>query len=93
METPLDFQDIRRGNFLRPGFTIHIAADRGDGRDFGQLIENLGITDVPGVDDAVGTFQRGQGFGAKQSVSVRDNADFHAAPEILASDGASRQPF
>ena len=75
-----DFKHIGGRNFPRPSGAIHVAANRGDGRNLGQLFQDGGIADVPGMNDVVGTAQRGESLRAKQAVSIRDNADESPPP-------------
>ena len=58
-----------------PGTFVDIAADGGDGREGAEAVEDGGIADVAGVDDVIGTGERGEGFGTEQAVGVGDDSD------------------
>ena len=49
---------------------IIVAAHGVDGRNFGQLGEDVRVADVAGVDDQVTALERANGFGAEKIVSV-----------------------
>lgn len=69
------FHNFSLGQFARPGVVIDVASDGGYRGDGGELSENFGRADVSGVNDVVRALQSCEGFGAKQSVSVGDDAD------------------
>ena len=71
------FEHIRGENFASPSIAIHVAANRCDRSDLGQLIQNGRITDVPSMNDVVGSAKNGESLRAKQAVGIRDNADDH----------------
>jgi hypothetical protein len=60
-----DFKHIRGRDLLSPRFPVHIAADRGYGRNLSQRFEDHRIADVAGMNDVVGAVQSGKGLGAK----------------------------
>ena len=81
-----DLKHIRRRNFLHPRAVINIAAHGSQRRDGCQLVENLRIADVTGMNDVIGSLQSGESFWAEQAMSIRDHADDHGL--ILADEGA-----
>ena len=67
-------------SFGQPGagaIAIDIAADSGDGRDFGQLIEDGDFADVANVEDAIDAAQCGSDLRAEETVGVGDDAEEH----------------
>jgi hypothetical protein len=59
----------------RPRCLVNVAADRGNGRNLGQLLQDFRITDVAGVDDLLRPAESCERFRTKQSVRVGDDAD------------------
>lgn len=59
----------------RPGSRVDIASNRRQGRNASEFVENLRRADIARVDDVLRLVQRGNRFGAKQAVSVGDDAD------------------
>ena len=70
-----DVDDRRVGQAIGPLALVVVAANRRDGRDATQTLENLGRADVTCVDDVIDACERGFSFPAKQSVRVRDDAN------------------
>ena len=64
------FDNFGHGQPLRPGLGVDIAADRGNGRDFRQRLQNFRSTNVAGVENALRSAQSLNRFGPQQSVSV-----------------------
>src|SRR5205823_5536871 len=62
-----DFKHIGHGNGFRPGAAVHVAANGSDWSDLAQCVENFWVTYVAGMDDAIGSAQRVESFGAKQA--------------------------
>ena len=65
------------GEFAAGAGAVDVAADRGDGGDFGQLFEDR---DLPNVAEVQDTFDACKGLGhlgAVEAGSVADDADFH----------------
>ena len=71
-----EFDDFRFGEFAGPRCFVDVAADCGHRRNRSELLENLRLADVSGVNDVIGSPQRGDSFGAKQTVRVGDDADY-----------------
>ncbi|MNR47202.1 hypothetical protein D3C85_1662720 [compost metagenome] len=42
------------------------------------MLEDLGFSDVAGVDDPFTSFQGSEGFGAEQAMGIGDDANFHS---------------
>ena len=70
-----DLDNFSFRQFARPGVVVDVAADHGDGGDGCEGVENFGRADVSGVNDVLRALQSREGFGAKQAVSVGDDAD------------------
>ena len=70
-----EFDNICFRQLPRPGAFVDVSAHGGDGRNSSQLFENLGIPDIPAVNDMLGPTQRCDRFGTKQAVRVGDDAD------------------
>ena len=85
-----DLKNIRGRNFLCPCAVINVAAHGGQWRNRGQLVENLRIADVPGMNDVIGSLQCGESFRTQQAMSVGDHADDHWP--ILMEDGPLASP-
>lgn len=56
---------------------IIVAAHSVDGRNFGQLGEDVRVADVAGVDDQVTALERADGFGAEEIMSIGYHGGFH----------------
>lgn len=66
------------GKVFGPRAAEIIVATHGvDGSNFGQLGEDVRVADVAGVDDQVTAFERVDGFGAEEIVSVGYYSGFH----------------
>lgn len=50
---------------VSPIIAVYIASDGGNGRDLGELMDDVLPADVTGVDDVVDALQRGHRFGTK----------------------------
>ncbi len=70
------FDDFRLRKFTRPCSFIDVAADCGYWRKRCELLENLRIADVSGVNDVIRASQRRERFGTKQAVRIGDDADY-----------------
>jgi hypothetical protein len=77
-EDATDFYDFGSGQFAAPGFGIHVAANRGDGSDATERVEDLASADVAGVKNVVTATQGFDGFVAKQAVRIGNDAENHA---------------
>src|ERR1700719_4248428 len=51
---------------------VDVAADRGEGRERVQRVENLGFANVARMNEQIGTLQSAQGFRAQQTMGVGD---------------------
>src|SRR5579859_5210857 len=69
------FEDICRRQGFGPSCGVDISADRCDRSDPFQFTENLGVTDISGMNDGFGAAQSCERFGAKQPMGIGDNAD------------------
>jgi hypothetical protein len=69
------FNDLRFGEFARPRSFVDVASDGGYGRKRSELLENLRLSDVSGVNNVIAPTQCRERLGTKQAVSVGDNAD------------------
>jgi hypothetical protein len=79
---PLNLKHVGCRNLLCPGFAIYVAANCGERRDLTELLQDVRITDVPGVSDVVGATQSGEGLRAKQAVGVGDDADEDGSSQV-----------
>lgn len=57
------------------GVAIIVAAHGDDRRDHGELIDDVHVADVTGMQDVIAALKRGEGFGTQQAVSVGNDAD------------------
>jgi hypothetical protein len=69
------FKHLDFGQLARPRSFVDVATYGGDGSNRGESWEDFWRADVAGVDDALRSAQGFDGFGAKQAVSVGDDAD------------------
>ena len=68
--------DVRGDRKVRgPGGLVVIAADRECGSHVTQTIQQLWIADVARVNDDIGSAERRERLGPKQSVGIRDHPD------------------
>jgi hypothetical protein len=58
-------------------FSVHVAANRGDRGDLGQLFEDGGFADIAEVENALHAGQCGRDLRAEQAVGIADDADSH----------------
>ncbi len=58
-------------------FAIDVAADGGDGRDFGELVEDGDLAHVADVEDVVDAAECWGDFRAEEAVGVGDDAEDH----------------
>jgi hypothetical protein len=70
---------------------IDIAADGGDGSNFGEFIEDGDLSYVATVKNAVDTAQCGQRLGPEQAVGIRDDSEFHVFRISCALGGRLRE--
>ena len=71
----LEFDYCGKWNHTGPRFGVHVAANGEDGCDGFELIEDLGVADVTGVNDGLGVLECREGFRTEKSVSVGDDAE------------------
>lgn len=71
---------------------IIVAAHSVDGRNFGQLGEDVRVADVAGVDDQVTALERADGFGAEEIVSVGYQGGFQGQFSVDVSGGSGSFP-
>jgi hypothetical protein len=71
----LKFDDCGERKGRGPGFGVHVAANGEDGCDGFELVEDGGVADVACVNDSLGAFERGERFGAEQTVGIGDDAE------------------
>jgi len=70
-----------------PVAAVGVATHYEDRSDGFELIEDGEVADVTGVNDGVGALEGSEGFRAKQTVGVRDDAEkkrIHLYPMIAA---------
>ena len=70
-----DLDNFSLGQSARPGVVIDVAANGGYGGDGCEGGENLGCANVSCMNDVLRALQSCERFGAKQSVSIGDDAD------------------
>lgn len=70
-----DLEHVSDGQRTGPSAAIDIAAHRGYGSNFAQASQDLGVANVSSMNDEIGIAQAVEGFGPKQAMSVRDDAD------------------
>ena len=58
-------------------FAVHVAAHRGDGSNFAQLVEHRLRPHIAQVENAFDAGQSRAELRAEESVGVTDDADFH----------------
>ena len=71
----LEFDDCRERKGRGPGLGVHVAANGEDGRDGFELVEDGRAADVACVNDGLGAFERGESFGAEETVGIGDDAE------------------
>jgi len=77
-----DFESFGLRQLLCPRTLVDVAAYGGDGSNCGELIDYLGGTDIPGMNDVIRLAQNLKCFRAQQSVRIGDDADQDGAPEV-----------
>jgi hypothetical protein len=70
-----EFDHFGLGQWARPRGFVDVASDGGYGRKRSELLENLRLSDVSGVNNVIGPAQCRERLGTKQAVRVGDNAD------------------
>jgi hypothetical protein len=70
---------------------IDIAADGGDGSNFGEFIEDGDFSYVATVKNAVDASEGGSDFRAEEAVGVRDDSEFHVFRISCAGGGRLRE--
>lgn len=70
-----DLENVSFGQCAGPGSFVDVAADCRELRNCPQLIENLGLANIPGVDDVVRAVQGLHRLGTKQAVRVGNDAN------------------
>jgi hypothetical protein len=88
----LDENDFGFGKFGAGAFAVDVAADGGDGGDFGELVEDGDFSHVTDVQNAVDAAESGSDFRTEETVSVRDDAEEHGERISGASGVISRVP-
>ena len=78
-----------------PRFGVHVAANGEDGCDSFELVEDGRVADVACVNDGLGAFERGESFGAEETVGIGDDAEeegfhLHAQTSTAASPSECR---
>ena len=73
----LDENDVGFGQPGAGAFAVDVAADCRYRRNLLQSFKDRRSSYVATVEDAVDAGERGQDFGAKEAVSVRDDSEFH----------------
>ena len=81
-----------------PGGCVHISANGMDGGDFGELIQDIWIADVAGMDDDLDALEGFEGFGAEEAVGVGEDADemgrrHRVTSKVHAQHGAAEGNF
>mgnify|MGYP001248759752 CR=1 FL=1 len=62
---------------------VDITADGGDWRHFRELFQDVGVTNVSGMNDVLGATQGVHGLRTEQSVRVGDDADQDSGPHFF----------
>ena len=76
------FDDSSLREFPSPCTFIDVATNCCEGSNGPQLVENLRVADVAGVNDVFRSSQRLNGFGTKQAVRVGDDADEYGVSQF-----------
>jgi hypothetical protein len=71
----LEFDDCRERKARGPELGVHVAANGEDGCEGFELVENGRAADVACVNDGLGAFERGENFGAEETVGIGDDAE------------------
>jgi len=87
----LDEDDVGFGELGARAFAVNVAADGGDGCDFGEIFEDGDFAHVADMEDAVDAGEGGRDFGPKQAVSIRDDSEFHVFRISCAGGGRLRE--
>ena len=69
------FKNTRSRNLSRPSVDIHIPTHRSHRRNLRELLEDVAVADVTGVNDVVRSPERSNRFRSKQSVGIGDDAN------------------
>ena len=86
-----DEDDFGFGELGARALGVDVAADGGDGSDFGELIEDGDFSYVANVKNAVDTFEGGSDFGAEEAVGIGDDSEFHVFRISCAGGGRLRE--
>ena len=78
-----EFDCLGLWNSFCPCFAVDIAADRGQRGNRCEFIENMRISDIPGVNDVLGTAQGLHSLGTKKAVRVGDDANQDGSFSLL----------
>ena len=70
-----NFQNIVARRLVRPCFSVDVSAHRRDWRNRSEPRQDRRVPNITGVDDMVCSLERGQRFGAQQTVRIGDDAD------------------
>ena len=87
----LNENDVGLGQLGAGAFAVDVAADRGDGSDFGELVEYGDFANVTAMEDAIDAGERGSDFGTKEAVGVGDDSEFHVFRISCAGGGRLRE--
>src|SRR3989442_10605131 len=69
-----DLDKLRHGKARRPLPLVYVSPYGKRGRNAAKLVDHCRIPDVAGVDDDLGSSERGDSLGPNQSVCIRDDA-------------------
>ena len=87
----LDKDDFGFGEAGAGAFAVDVAANGGDGSDFGKVIEDGDFSYVATVEDAVDALESGSDFRAEEAVGIRDDSEFHVFRISCALGGRLRE--
>ena len=85
---PGDVEGHVRGQRVRPGAVIVVAAHGGHRRDAGERLEDGGAADVAGMNDVAHAAQGSKRLGPHEAVRVADHADQRAPAAAQAHPSA-----
>jgi hypothetical protein len=86
-----DEDDVGFGELGAGAFAVDVAANGGDGSDFGEIVEDGGFANVAEVEDAVDAVKGGSNFRTEETVGVRDDSEFHVFRISCAGGGRLRE--
>jgi hypothetical protein len=86
-----DEDDFGFGKFATDAFSVDVAANGGNGSDFGELVEDGDFSYVAAVQDTVDALESGSDFRTKETVGVGDDSELHVFRISRAGGGRLRE--